>query len=200
MSLIGSIFKNQSPWGSSGPTGGSGNGSGSRREPPNIDELIRNIQNKINRFMPGGKSGGGKPIVLGLIIEPLQQLESIGGTNFKNIESKSLQLMTLLNILSEKHLSLAPMRPTLWKAAMMVALSTAILVMTNSPVATAMMNYGAVGVGIRSRAASETINFLVARVPIRRPLPARRIWLWPTWRRVLRKAPERVPISFPITT
>ena len=47
MSLIGSIFKNQSPWGSSGPTGGSGNGSGSRREPPNIDELIRNIQNKI---------------------------------------------------------------------------------------------------------------------------------------------------------
>ena len=68
MSLIGSIFKNQSPWGSSGPTGGSGNGSGSRREPPNIDELIRNIQNKINRFMPGGKSGGGKPIVLGLII------------------------------------------------------------------------------------------------------------------------------------
>ena len=58
MSLIGSIFKNQSPWGSSGPTGGNGNGSGSRREPPNIDELIRNIQNKINRFMPGGKSGG----------------------------------------------------------------------------------------------------------------------------------------------
>ena len=68
MSLMGSIFKNQSPWGSSGPGGGSGNGSGSRREPPNIDELIRNIQNKINRFLPGGKSGGGKPIVLGLII------------------------------------------------------------------------------------------------------------------------------------
>ena len=32
-------------------------------------------------------------IVLGLIIEPLQQLESIGGTNFKNFESKSLQLI-----------------------------------------------------------------------------------------------------------
>lgn len=32
-------------------------------------------------------------IVLGLIIEPLQQLESIGGTNFKSIESKSLQLI-----------------------------------------------------------------------------------------------------------
>ena len=68
MSLIGSIFKNQSPWGSSGPTGGSGNGSGSRREPPNIDELIRNIQNKINRFMPGGVAKGGKPIIFGLII------------------------------------------------------------------------------------------------------------------------------------
>ena len=68
MSLIGSIFKNQSPWGSSGPSGGGGNGSGSRREPPNIDELIRNIQNKINKFMPGGKSGGGKPIILGLLI------------------------------------------------------------------------------------------------------------------------------------
>ena len=49
MSLIGSIFKNQSPWGSSSPGGGNGSGSGSRREPPNIDELIRNIQNKIRR-------------------------------------------------------------------------------------------------------------------------------------------------------
>ena len=68
MSFKDKIFNNQSPWGSSGPTGGSGNGSGSRREPPNIDELIRNIQNKINRFMPGGKSGGGKPIILGLLI------------------------------------------------------------------------------------------------------------------------------------
>ena len=63
MSFKDRIFKNQSPWGSSGPTGGSGNGSRTRREPTNIDELIRNIPNKINRFMPGGKSGGGKPIV-----------------------------------------------------------------------------------------------------------------------------------------
>ena len=67
MSLMGSIFKNQSPWGSSGPGGGSGNGSGSRREPPNIDELIRNIQNKIYRFLPSGKSGEEKQKVLGLI-------------------------------------------------------------------------------------------------------------------------------------
>ena len=59
------IFKNQSPWGSN-PSGGSrggngdGNGAGAgRREPPNIDDIIRNIQKTINRFLPGGKSGGG---------------------------------------------------------------------------------------------------------------------------------------------
>tara|TARA_Y100001970_G_scaffold52683_1_gene66597 strand:+ start:398 stop:1495 length:1098 start_codon:yes stop_codon:yes gene_type:complete len=62
-----SIFKNQSPWGGSTP-GGSNNGSGTRREPPNIDDLIKNLQNKINKFMPGGKSGGNKTIFLGLII------------------------------------------------------------------------------------------------------------------------------------
>ena len=45
MSLIGSIFKNQSPWGSS-PGGGNGNGSGTRREPPNIDELIEIFKTK----------------------------------------------------------------------------------------------------------------------------------------------------------
>ena len=41
----GSIFKNQSPWGSSSPGSGSRNngiGSGTRREPPNIDDLIKN--------------------------------------------------------------------------------------------------------------------------------------------------------------
>ena len=67
----GSIFKNQSPWGSSSPGSGSrnnGNGSGTRREPPNIDDLIKNIQKIINKFMPGGKSGGSKPLVLGLVI------------------------------------------------------------------------------------------------------------------------------------
>ena len=68
------ILKNQSPWGSDpsgGSRGGNGNGNGAgagRREPPNIDEIIRNIQKTINRFLPGGKSGGGKPIVLGLFI------------------------------------------------------------------------------------------------------------------------------------
>ncbi len=59
-------FKNQSPWGS--PPGGGGNG-GFRRgpTPPNIDEVIKKIQDTINRFTGGGK-GGSKPIIFGLII------------------------------------------------------------------------------------------------------------------------------------
>ena len=61
-----SDFKNQSPWGS--PPGGGGNG-GFRRgpTPPDIDELIKKIQNTINRFIGGGK-GGTKPIIFGLLI------------------------------------------------------------------------------------------------------------------------------------
>jgi membrane protease subunit HflK len=61
-----SNFKNQSPWGS--PPGGGGNG-GFRRgpTPPDIDEIVKKIQNTINRFTGGG-SGGTKPIILGLII------------------------------------------------------------------------------------------------------------------------------------
>ena len=61
-----SNFKNQSPWGS--PPGG-GNGDGFRRgpTPPDIDEIVKKIQNTINRFTGGG-SGGTKPIILGLII------------------------------------------------------------------------------------------------------------------------------------
>ena len=68
MSFKDKIFRNQSPWGS-GPEGGSsdGNGSGTRREPPNLDDLIKNFQKTINKFS-GGKSGGSKPFVLGFII------------------------------------------------------------------------------------------------------------------------------------
>ena len=68
MSLKDMIFKNQSPWGSP-PGGGSnnGNGSGTRREPPNIDDIIKNFQRTINKFS-GGKSGGSRPIILGLLI------------------------------------------------------------------------------------------------------------------------------------
>ena len=36
--------------------------------PPDIDAIIRDIQNKINKFLPGGSSSGGKPIGLILII------------------------------------------------------------------------------------------------------------------------------------
>ena len=54
-----------SPWGS--PPGG-GNGSGRGPAPPDIDEIIKNIQKTINRFIPGKGAGGSKPIFLGLII------------------------------------------------------------------------------------------------------------------------------------
>ena len=54
-----------SPWGT--PPGG-GNGSGRRPTPPDIDEIIRKIQDTINKFLPGGSKSGGKPIALILII------------------------------------------------------------------------------------------------------------------------------------
>ena len=54
-----------SPWGTSP---GGGNGSGRGPVPPNIDEVIRNIQEKIKRFLPSGSTGGNKPLLFGLII------------------------------------------------------------------------------------------------------------------------------------
>ena len=62
-----------SPWGT--PPGG-GNGSGKGPRPPDIDAIIREIQNKINKFLPGGSSSGGKPIGLVLIILVLIWLAS----------------------------------------------------------------------------------------------------------------------------
>ena len=59
-----SDFKNQSPWGS--PPGGGNGGRGPT--PPDIDEIIKNIQDKIKKFFPGGSALGGKPIVFGLVI------------------------------------------------------------------------------------------------------------------------------------
>jgi len=70
MSFKDKIFKNQSPWGSPPPGGGgpnNGNGSGTRQQPPSLDDIIRNIQKTFNKFS-GGKSGGSKPIITGLII------------------------------------------------------------------------------------------------------------------------------------
>ena len=51
-----------SPWGS--PPGGGGNGSGRGPTPPDIEEIIKNIQRTINRFLPGRGAKGGKPIIL----------------------------------------------------------------------------------------------------------------------------------------
>ena len=62
-------FRNQSPWGTP-PPGGGGNGDGGFRRgptPPNLDEILKKLQDTINKFLPG-KSGGAKPIVVGLII------------------------------------------------------------------------------------------------------------------------------------
>jgi modulator of FtsH protease HflK len=59
-------FKGGSPWGSP-PGGGNGSGRG-RQQPPNIDEIIQKIQKLINKYLPGGKSGGGKPIIFGIIL------------------------------------------------------------------------------------------------------------------------------------
>jgi len=62
----GNDFKGGSPWGSP-PGGGNGSGRGGQR-PPNIDEVVEKIQKLINKFIPGGKSGGSKPIVFGLLL------------------------------------------------------------------------------------------------------------------------------------
>ena len=68
MSFKDKILNNQSPWGTPPGGGGpSGNGSGTRREPPNLDDIIKNFQKNINKFS-GGKSGGSRPIILGLLV------------------------------------------------------------------------------------------------------------------------------------
>jgi len=58
-------FKNQSPWGS--PPGGGNGGFRRGPTPPDIDEIVKKIQNTINKFTGGGK-GGSKPILFGLIL------------------------------------------------------------------------------------------------------------------------------------
>ena len=62
----GNDFKDGSPWGSP-PGGGNGSGRGGQR-PPNIDEVIEKIQKLIKKFIPGGKSSGGKPIIFGVVL------------------------------------------------------------------------------------------------------------------------------------
>ena len=55
-----------SPWGAP-PGGRNGSGRGGQR-PPNIDEVVKKIQDLIKKFIPGGKSGSSRPIILGLIL------------------------------------------------------------------------------------------------------------------------------------
>ena len=62
-----------SPWGT--PPGG-GNGSGRGPTPPDIDKIIRELQEKIKKFLPGGSSSGGKQAILVLIILGLVWLAS----------------------------------------------------------------------------------------------------------------------------
>ena len=59
--------KGESPWGTP-PGGGSGNGSGRGPTPPDIDKIIRELQGKIKRFLPGGSSSGGKQAILVLLV------------------------------------------------------------------------------------------------------------------------------------
>ena len=55
-----------SPWGS--PPGGNNNGSGRGTRPPDIEKIIRDLQEKIKKFLPGGSSSGGKQAILVIII------------------------------------------------------------------------------------------------------------------------------------
>jgi membrane protease subunit HflK len=54
---------NQNPWGGGGGGGPRGGGGG---QPPDIDELIRQGQQKLKSFLPGG--GGKSTIFLGLLV------------------------------------------------------------------------------------------------------------------------------------
>jgi Membrane protease subunits, stomatin/prohibitin homologs len=55
-----------SPWGT--PPGGEGNGSGRGPTPPDVDKIIKEFQEKIKKFLPGGSSSGSKQVILALII------------------------------------------------------------------------------------------------------------------------------------
>ena len=56
-----------SPWGTP-PGSGGGNGSGRGPTPPDIEKIIRDFQEKIKKFLPGGSSSGGKQAILVLIV------------------------------------------------------------------------------------------------------------------------------------
>ncbi len=56
-----------SPWGT--PPGSGGNGSGRGPRPPDIEEIIKKIQDTINNILPGGGgTGKGKTIIVGAVL------------------------------------------------------------------------------------------------------------------------------------
>ena len=54
------------PWG--GPPSGPPGGGGNRGPGPDIEEMIRNAQNAVRRFLPRGGAGGGKLIALAAVV------------------------------------------------------------------------------------------------------------------------------------
>ena len=60
------------PWGR-GPSGGGGGGGGG--QPPDLEDLIRKMQDRGKRFMPGG-FGGAKGIIIVLAVLILVWLAS----------------------------------------------------------------------------------------------------------------------------
>ena len=80
-------FKNQSPWGT--PPGGNGNGDGGFRRgptPPNVDEIVKNLQSKINKFFPGGgrsRTGLSLPSRPGLLSLIIRSFASLRDQNVK---------------------------------------------------------------------------------------------------------------------
>jgi membrane protease subunit HflK len=57
------------PWGSGGGPGGPWGGRGGGGfQPPNFEDSLRNLQNFLKRWLPGGGLGGGRGWILGFII------------------------------------------------------------------------------------------------------------------------------------
>jgi membrane protease subunit HflK len=58
------------PWGSGGGPGGSwgGRGGGGGFQPPNFEDSLRDLQNFLKRWLPGGGLGGGRGWLLGFAV------------------------------------------------------------------------------------------------------------------------------------
>ena len=89
-----------SPWGAPPGGGSGGNGSGRGPTPPNVDEIIREFQDKIKKFLPGGKSSGGKSIGLILLILAFVWLASGLYRVYQMNKALYLDLENLLRLLN----------------------------------------------------------------------------------------------------